>query len=52
MDYLVIQHADDTLVVMIACELQLVVMKGILDDYAASTSLYINFSKLMLVPIN
>jgi hypothetical protein len=37
---------------MPACATQLGVMKGLLDDYATSTGLRINYSKSMLVPIN
>jgi hypothetical protein len=52
MDYPIIQYADDTLIIMTAYATQLGIMKGLLDDYATSTGLRINYSKSMLVPIN
>jgi hypothetical protein len=33
MDYPVIQYADDTLIIMLACQRQISVMKDILDKY-------------------
>lgn len=51
-DYPLIQYADDMLLIMPAKEQQLVNLKGILDTYAASTGLKVNFSKSSLVPIN
>jgi hypothetical protein len=44
MDYLVVQYADDTLVIMPADIGQVLTMKKILQDYADSTSLKIIFS--------
>jgi hypothetical protein len=41
MDYPMIQYADDTLIMMPACTQQVMVMKDILDKYAASTGLHI-----------
>jgi hypothetical protein len=52
MDYPMIQYADDTLIIMPACTQQVMVMKDILDKYAASTGLHINYSKSVLIPIN
>jgi hypothetical protein len=52
MDYPVIQYADDTLIILPACSQQLSIMKAILDKYAQSTRLYINYGKFLLVPIN
>jgi hypothetical protein len=52
MDFPVIQYADDTLIVMPASAQQVVVMKNILEKYAASTGLKINFHKSSLIPIN
>lgn len=51
-DYPVVQYADDTLIIMPAEEQQLLNLKEILDTYAASTGLKVNFSKSSLVPIN
>ena len=44
-DYPVVQYADDTILVMPACSVQAARMKTILEDYAASIGLKINFSK-------
>jgi hypothetical protein len=52
MDFPVIQYADDTLVIMQADQDQVLVMKHILELYAQSTGLKINFHKSSMVPIN
>ena len=52
MDYPVIQYADDTILVMPACPQQLAIMKDILDTYAASTGLQINYHKSSMIPMN
>jgi hypothetical protein len=52
MDFPVIQYADDTLVIMQADQDQVFVMKQILETYAQSTGLKINFHKSSMVPIN
>lgn len=51
-DYPVVQYADNTLIIMPADEQQLLNRKEILDIYAKSTGLKVNFSKSSLVPIN
>jgi hypothetical protein len=51
-DYPIIQYADDTLVVMPASTDQLRTMQSILQAYAQSTGLKINFSKTQFIPIN
>jgi retron-type reverse transcriptase len=51
-DFPVIQYADDTLIIMPADETQILLMKNILEQYANSTGLKINFYKSSLVPIN
>jgi hypothetical protein len=51
MDFLVVQYADDTLIIMLACNNQVITMKCILEKYAASTRLQINFHKSSLIPI-
>jgi hypothetical protein len=48
----VIQYADDTLLVMEACPLQLITLKALLNTYADSLGLKVNYSKLVMVPIN
>jgi hypothetical protein len=51
MDYPVIQYANDTLIIMPVCTQEVSVMKDILDKYAASTGLHINYIKSVLIPI-
>jgi hypothetical protein len=51
-DYPIIQYADDTLAVIPATTQQINTMKCILQSYAISTGLKINFSKTQLIPIN
>lgn len=48
-DYPIIQYTDDTLVVLPG---QLSSLKNILQSFAVSTSLKVNFAKSFLVPIN
>jgi hypothetical protein len=52
MDFPVIQYADDTLIIMPADQDQVRVMKDILEKYAQSTGLKINFHKSSMIPIN
>jgi hypothetical protein len=52
MDFPVVQYADDTLIIMPACSHQVTMMKSILEKYATSTGLQINFHKSSLIPIN
>jgi hypothetical protein len=52
MDYPIVQYADDTLIIMPACPMQVAAMKNILENYALSTGLKINFHKSSLIPIN
>ena len=51
-DYPVIQYADDTIIIMPACPAQAHTMKGILNDFATSIGLKINFHKSTLIPMN
>jgi hypothetical protein len=51
-DYPIIQYADDTLLIMEACLLQLMVLKAILHTFAESTGLRVNYSKSCMFPIN
>lgn len=48
----IIQYADDTLLIMQACENQLLHLKDILQGFATSTGLVVNFHKSCIVPIN
>jgi nucleoside diphosphate kinase len=48
----VIQYADDTLVILKADAMQLLCVKAILNSYAESTGLKVNYSKSSMMPIN
>jgi retron-type reverse transcriptase len=52
MDYPIVQYANDTLIIMPAEQDQVIVMKEILERYANSTGLKINFHKSSMIPIN
>lgn len=51
-DFLIVQYADYTLLIMQADARQLFCLKAILNSFASSTGLAVNFSKSLLVPIN
>jgi hypothetical protein len=51
-DFLVIQYADDTLIVMKAYANHLICLKAILQSFALSTGLKVNYSKSNMFPIN
>lgn len=51
-DFPIIQYADDTLIIMDGCPLQLLHLKYLLQSFATSTGLKVNFNKSMMVPIN
>jgi hypothetical protein len=51
-DFPVIQYADDTLVILKADAMQLLRVKAILNSYAQSTGLKVNYSKSSMMPIN
>jgi hypothetical protein len=51
-DFSIIQYADDTLLIMEACPLQIFALKGILSSFATSTRLKVNYSKSEIYPIN
>jgi hypothetical protein len=51
-DFPIIQYVDDTLIIMPSDTEQIRIMKEILEQYALSTGLKINFHKSSLVPIN
>ena len=52
MDYPIVQYADDTLIVLPAIDSQLIAFKEMLEVFAKSTGLRVNFSKSSLIPIN
>jgi hypothetical protein len=51
-DFPIIQYADDTLLIMQACPKQLLCLKALLETFAQSTGLRVNFAKSCLLPIN
>jgi hypothetical protein len=52
LDFPIIQYADDTLMIMEAYPRQLLVLKSILNTFADSKGLKVNYSKLSMIPIN
>jgi hypothetical protein len=50
--FLVIQYANDTIVVMKGCDSQLALRKEILHNITLSCGLVVNYQKSCLVPIN
>ena len=51
-DYPIVQYADDTLIIMPAEADQLLHLQNLLETFATSTGLKVNFSKSSLLPIN
>jgi hypothetical protein len=51
-DFPIIQYDDDTLMIMEACQRQLFVLKALLNTFAGSTCLKVNYSKSSMYPIN
>jgi hypothetical protein len=51
-DFLIVQYADDTLLIMEACPKQLFFLKAVLNSYATSTGLRVNYNKSSMYPIN
>jgi hypothetical protein len=51
-DFLIIQYVDDTLLLMEACPQQLLVLKSILNTFAHSIGLKVNYSKSNVIHIN
>jgi hypothetical protein len=48
----IIQYADDTLLVLRASQRELFMLKGLLESFAQSTGLRVNYKKSGLVPLN
>jgi hypothetical protein len=48
----IIQYADDTLLIMEACPKQLLALNALLNTFASSTWLKVNYTKSIMVPIN
>jgi hypothetical protein len=51
-DFPIIQYVDDTLVVLLADPVKIAHLKDVLQTFASSTGLKVNFAKSFLVPIN
>jgi retron-type reverse transcriptase len=51
-DYPVIQYADDTLIILKADAKQMVYLKALLNTFAQSTGLKVNYHKSNMIPIN
>jgi len=51
-DFPVVQYADDTILIMEANVSQVTYLKGLLDTFASSIGLRVNFHKSSMVPIN
>jgi hypothetical protein len=51
-DFPIIQYADDTLLIMEAYSRQLLALKALINTFASSTGLKVNYTKSLMVPIN
>jgi hypothetical protein len=51
-DFLVIQYADDTILILEACPKQLFFLKVMLNSFAESIGLHVNYHKSNIYPIN
>jgi hypothetical protein len=51
-DFTIVQYADDTLLILQACPIQLAALKILLEDFAQATGLKVNSAKSCLVSIN
>jgi hypothetical protein len=51
-DFPIIQYADDTLLIMQACPIQLAALRVVLEDFAQATGLRVNYSKCAMMSIN
>jgi len=51
-DFSIIKYADEILIIMEACSRQLLTLKALLHSFSESTGLKVNYSKLVMVPIN
>ena len=51
-DFPIVQYADDTLLLLQGNAAQLVFLKALLNTFATSTGLHVNYSKSSMVPIN
>jgi hypothetical protein len=51
-DFPIVQYADDTLMIMQADARQLFFLKSLLNSFAESTGLRVNYRKSQMIPIN
>jgi hypothetical protein len=51
-DFPIVKYADDTLLILQACPVQLAALRDLLDEFAQATSLRVNYAKSCLIPIN
>jgi hypothetical protein len=51
-DFPIIQYVDDTLIIMEGCTRQFIFLKSLLQTFATSTGLKVNYSNSMMVPIS
>ena len=51
-EFPIVQYADDTLIVLPAVDSQLIALKEMLEVFAVSTGLKVNFSKSSMIPLN
>jgi len=51
-EFPILQYADDTLIFIKACPIELAHLKDILSSFAESSDLKVNYSKSMMVPLN
>jgi hypothetical protein len=51
-EYLILQYAHDTVIILLAESCQLFVLKRLLISFSDTTCLKVNYNKSFLVPIN
>jgi hypothetical protein len=51
-DFPIVQYADDTLLILEACPRQLFFLRAVLNSFATSTGLKVNYHKSSMYPIN
>jgi hypothetical protein len=51
-DFPIIQYVDDTILIMQASQRELLCLKAILETFAQSTGLLVNYAKSCMVPLN
>jgi hypothetical protein len=51
-DFPIVQYADDTLLILQACPIQLLALKELLQIFSSATGLKVNYAKSCLMPVN